>query len=72
MSKIFKSTQLAWNRFQNPAVNVAAPFIGMAVGAETNIPQVAQATTKISKTIPGKKVLSLRDIPGIGLRLRVM
>ena len=31
----FEVTQIAWNKFLKPAVNVAAPFIGMAVGAKT-------------------------------------
>ena len=35
LQKIFKGTQAAWNKFLKPAVNVAAPFIGMAVSAKT-------------------------------------
>ena len=35
MKKFFKGSQTAWNRFLKQAVNVAAPFIGMAVGAKT-------------------------------------
>ena len=35
LQKIFKETQTAWNRFLKPAVNVAAPFFGMAVGDKT-------------------------------------
>ena len=44
-----------WNKFLKPAVSVAAPFIGMAVGAETKNPKVAQATTNILKSIFGGK-----------------
>ena len=45
MKKIFKGSQTAWNKLLNPAVNVAAPFIGMALGAKTKNSKVAAATT---------------------------
>ena len=51
LQKIFRSTQTAWNKFPKTAVNVAAPFIGMAVGAKTKNPKVAAATTNILKSI---------------------
>ena len=47
LQEIFRGTQTTWDKFLKPAVNVAAPFIGMAVGARTKNPEVAQATTKI-------------------------
>ena len=73
LQKIFKGTQTAWNKFLKPAVNVAAPFIGMAVSAKTKNPKIGQATTNILKSISGGKVLSLTDVhSGAGLRLRVM
>ena len=72
MKKIFKGSQTAWNRFLKPAVNVAAPFIGMAVGAKTKNPKIAQATTNILKSISGGKIFSLTDMHGNGLRLKVM
>ena len=72
MKKIFKGSQTAWNKFLRPAVNVAAPFIGMAVSAKTKNPKVGQATTNILKSISGGKILSLTDIHGRGLRLKVM
>ena len=72
MKKIVKGSQTAWNKFSKPAVNVAAPFIGMAVGAETKKPKNAQATTNILKSISGGKILSLTDTHCKGLRLRVM
>ena len=53
-----------------PAVNVAAPFIGMAVGAKTKNPKVAQATTNILKSISGSKILSLTNKCGHGLGLK--
>ena len=72
MKKIFKGSQTAWNKFLKLAVNVSAPFIGMAVSAKTKNPNVGQATTKILKTISGGKILSLTDMHGNGLRLKVM
>ena len=72
LQKIFKGTQIAWIKFLKPAVNVAAPFIGMAVGAKTKNPKVAAATTNILKSLSGGKILSLTDMHGRGLRLKVM
>ena len=72
LEKIFKGTQTAWNKFLKPAVNVAALFIGMAVSAKTKNPKVGQATTNISKSISGGKYLSLTDMHGHALRLKVM
>ena len=72
MKKIFKGSQTAWNKFLKPAVNAAAPFIGMAISAKTKNPKVGQATTNILKSISGGKILSLTDIHGNGLRLKVM
>ena len=70
--KIFKGSQTAWNKFFKSAVNVAAPFIGMAVSTKTKNPKVGQATTNILKSISGSKILSLTDMHGRGLRLKVM
>ena len=72
MKKIFKGSQTAWNKFLKPAVNIAAPFIGMAVSSKTKNPNVGQATTNFLKSISGGKILSLTDIHGNGLRLKVM
>ena len=72
LQKIFRGTKKAWDKFLKPAVNVAAPFIGMAVGAKTKNPKVAAATTNILKSISGGKILSLTDMHGNGLRLKVM
>ena len=72
LQKIFKGTQTAWNKFLKPAINATAPFIGMAVSAKTKNPKVGQATTNILKSISGGKILSLTDIHGNGLRLKVM
>ena len=49
LQNFFKGKQTAWNKFLKPAVNVAAPFIGMAVSAKTKNPKVGAATTIIKK-----------------------
>ena len=72
LQKIFKGTQTAWNKFLKPAINASAPFIGMAVGAKTKNLKIAAGTTNILKSISGGKILSLTDMHGNGLRLRVM
>ena len=72
LHKLFRGTQTAWNKFLKPAVNVAAPFIGMALGSKTRNGKVGQATTNILKSIRGGKILSLAHIHGNGSRLRAM
>ena len=70
--KNLRGTQTAWNKFLRLAVNVAAPFIGMAVSVRTKNPKVGQATTNKLKSMSGGKNLSLTDFYGNGLRLKVM
>ena len=72
LQKIFRGTKTAWDNFLKPAINATAPFIGMAVSAKTKNPEVGQATTNIPKSISGGKILSLTDMHGNGLRLKVM
>ena len=72
LKSIFRGTQTAWNKFLKPAINATAPFIGMAVTAKTKNPKIGQATTNILKSISGGKILSLTDMHGRGLRLKVM
>ena len=72
LKSIFRETQTAWNKFLKPAINATAPFIRMAVSAKTKSPKVGQATTNILKSISGGKILSLTDMHGRGLRLKVM
>ena len=55
-----------------PEVNVAAAFIGMAVGTKKKNRQVAQATTKVLKNITGGTFISLTDMHGNGLCLEVI
>ena len=72
LKSIVRGTQTAWSKFLKPAINATAPFIVMAVTAKTKNPTVGQATTNILKSISGGKILSLTDMHGNGLRLRVM
>ena len=72
MKKIFKGSQSAWNKFLKPALNIASPYIGIAVSAKTKNPKIGQATANILKNISGGKILSLTDMHGRGLRLKVM
>ena len=55
-----------------PALKIASPYIGMAVSAKTINPKVRQARATILKNISGGKILSLADMHGRGLRLKVM
>ena len=71
MRKIFQGSEKAWNSFLKPAVNTVAPVIGMAVGAKSKNPQVGQATTLFLRSLSGSKILSLTDMYGNCLRLRV-
>ena len=72
LQKIFGGTQTAWNKFLKPAINATAPFIRMVVSAKTKNPKVGQATTNILKSVSGGIILSLIDMHGNGLRLKVM
>ena len=47
-------TQTAWIKFLEPAVNVAAPFLGMAISAKTRSPKIGKATTSVLKISGGK------------------
>ena len=72
LQKFFRGTQTAWNKFPKPAINATAPNIGMAVSAKTKNSKVGAATTNILKSISGGKILSLTDMLGRGMRLKVM
>ena len=72
MKKIFKGSHTAWSKFLKPTINTLAPVIGMAVGAKSKNAEVGAATTNILKSLTGGKILSLTDMHGRGLRLKVM
>ena len=71
LQKIFKGTQTAWNNFLKPTLNIASPYIGMAVCARTEIFQIVKATSDILKGTTGSKIISLTDKHGHGLRWKV-
>ena len=68
----FGGKQTAWNKFLKPTLNVASPFIGMAISTKTKDPKIGQATTNILKSIFGGITSSLTDLHGNRLRLKVM
>ena len=72
LQKIFRGTQTAWNKFIKPGLKRATPLISAAAAAKTRSPQSAQVTNNILKTLTGGKVLSLTDMRGNGLQLKVM
>ena len=72
MKKIFAGSQTAWNIILKPALNVASPYIRIAVSAKTKNLKVGQATANFLKSVSGGKVLSLTDMHGSGLRLKVI
>ena len=59
LKSVFKGTKTAWDKFLKPALNMASPYIGMALAA-------------VLKPLTGGKILSLTDMHGRGLRLKVM
>ena len=72
MKKIFKGSQSAWNKYLKPALKIATPIISAGVAMKTKTPQSAQVTNTILKSLTGGKILSLTDMHGRGLRLKVM
>ena len=71
MKRLFKVSQKAWNSFLKPTIITLAPVIGMAVGAKSKNKQIGAATTNTLKSLTGGKVLSLTDMQGRRLRLKV-
>ena len=72
LQKIFKGTQTAWNKFIKPSLKMATPLISAAVAAKTKNRQSAQGANSILKSLTGGKILSLTDMHGNGLRLKVL
>ena len=72
MKKILNGFQTAWNKFLKPASKIATPFISASVAAKTKNPQSAQITNNISKSLTERKILTLTDMHGRGLRLKVL
>ena len=72
LQKIFRGTKKAWDSFLKPGLKMATPLLSAAVAAKAKNPQSAQVTNKILNLLRGGKLLSLTDIHGNGLRLKVM
>ena len=72
LQKIFRGTKKTWDSFIKPGLKMATPLISAAVAAKTKNPQSAQITNNMLKTLTGVKILSLTDMHGRGLRLKVM
>ena len=72
LQKIFRGTKRAWDSFIKPGLKMATPLISAAVAAKTKNPHSAQVTNSILKTLTGGEILSLTDMNGRGLRLKVM
>ena len=69
--KTFGRTQFARNKIPKTANNATAPIIGLAVSGKSKDSRVGQATSNFLKSLTGGKVLSLTDMQGNGLSLKV-
>ena len=72
MKKTFRGSQRDWSNFLKPAIQIATPNFPASVAAKTRSPESAQITNNILKSLTGGKILSLTDMQGKGLRLKVM
>ena len=72
LKSIVRGTKPAWDKLIKPGLKMATPLISAAVAAKTKNPQSAQVTNSILKSLTGGKILSLTDMHGNGLRLKVM
>ena len=72
LQKICRGTRKTWDSFIKPGLKIATPLISAAIAAKTKNPQSAQVRNSILKSLTGGKILSLTDMHGRGLRLKVM
>ena len=72
LQKVFRGTKKAWDSFIKLGLKMTTPLISAAVVAKTKRPQSAEVTSSILKPLTGGKILSLTDLHGNGLRLKVM
>ena len=72
LQKNFEGTKKASDTFIEPGLKMASPLISAVVAAKTKSPQSAQITNNILKSLTGGEILSLRDLHGNGLRLKVV
>ena len=72
LQKKFRGTKKAWDSFIKPGLKIATPLISAAIAAKTKNPQSAQVTNSILKSLTGGKILSLTDMHGNDLSLKIM
>ena len=72
LQKNFRGTKKARVSFIEPGLKTATPLISAAVAAKTKNPQSAQLTSNFQKSISRDKILSLPDLHGNGLKLKVV
>ena len=72
LENFFKGTIKAWDCFIRPGLKMATLLISAAVAAKTKNAQSAQVTNSILKSLTGGKILSLTDMHGRCLRLKVI
>ena len=68
----FRGTEKNWDSFIKPRLKTTTPLISAAAAAKTKSPESAQITKDILKSLTSGKVLSLTDMHGCGLILKVM
>ena len=61
-----------WSNFIGPGLKIASTIISAAFAAKTKNPQAAPAMPINLKLMSGGKNLSLTDVHGTGLRLKIM
>ena len=72
MKNIFSGPEKMWKNFNKSGLEKATPIISAGVAAKTQNPQSAQITSNFLKSLTGGKILSLTDMHGRGLILKVM
>ena len=72
MQRIYKGSQTARNKSLKPALDIASPYIEMAVAAKTKNPEIGRPTGNFLKSISGGRALNLTKLHGNELRLKVM
>ena len=72
MGKSFEGTEKMWKNFIKPGLKIASPIISAGVAANTKNPEACETTSNLSRSLTGLKIVSLPDMHGQGLRVKVM
>ena len=72
LTKTSRGTKKNGDSFIRTGLKMATPLISVAVAAKTKKPQSAQITNNILKTLIAGKILTLTDMHGKGLKVKVM